>query len=197
MIVSEAAEVTKERTEQPGDPCVMVIFGASGDLTKRKLIPALYNLARESLLSRHFAVIGFARRPMSNEEFRKKISQEIKEFATSPVDPELWDRFVKQLYYLPGDVQDANSFRELQSVLAQIDKEHGTRGNYFYYLATAPEYFSPVVQKLHAAGLTQEQSDRWRRIIIENRQQEVLDVLGRKNISGAHVQVHVVCDAGT
>ena len=167
MIVSEAAEVTKERTEQPGDPCVMVIFGASGDLTKRKLIPALYNLARESLLSRHFAVIGFARRPMSNEEFRKKISQEIKEFATSPMDPELWDRFVKQLYYLPGDVQDANSFRELQSVLAQIDKEHGTRGNYFYYMAMAPDFFCPIVQQLGATGLVREENGQWRRVIIE------------------------------
>src|SRR5437867_5857679 len=193
LIVSEAGEVTKERTEQPGDPCVMVIFGASGDLTKRKLIPALYNLARESLLSRHFAVIGFARRPMSNEEFRKKISQEIKEFATSPVDPQLWDRFVKQLYYLPGDVQDENSYRKLQGVLAQIDKERGTRGNYFYYLAMAPDFFCPIVQQLGRHGLVREENGQWRRVIIEKPfghdldsarelNQAIRQVLGEKQI---------------
>jgi glucose-6-phosphate 1-dehydrogenase len=167
MVTSELAEATKERTEQPGDPCVMVIFGASGDLTKRKLIPALYNLAREGLLSRQFAVIGFARRAMTNEEFREKISQEIQEFATSPVDPQLWGRFVKQLYYLPGDVQDKNSYRKLQGLLAQIDKEQGTRGNYFYYMAMAPDFFCPIVQQLGSNGLVREENGRWRRVIIE------------------------------
>ena len=82
--------VASERAGQPGDPCVMVIFGASGDLTKRKLIPALYNLAKDDLLSKEFAVVGLARREMSTEDFREKISQDIKEFATGPVDPDLW-----------------------------------------------------------------------------------------------------------
>ena len=151
----------------PGDPCVMVIFGASGDLTKRKLIPALYNLAREGFLSKEFAVVGIARRGMSNEAFRDKLNREIKEFATGPVDPDLWAWFVQRLYYLSGDIGDAKTFQQLQGLLTEIDKDHGTRGNYFYYLATAPDFFAPLVQSLGAVGLTREKNRRWRRVIIE------------------------------
>src|SRR5579871_6923350 len=85
------------------DPCVMVIFGASGDLTQRKLIPALYNLARVQLLSPNFAVVGVARRPMSSEEYRRKLSEEVREFVTGDFDAELWDAFVRRMHYLAGN----------------------------------------------------------------------------------------------
>ena len=92
MVQTQTLPVT---TAQPvgktGDPCVMVIFGASGDLTRRKLIPALYNLARSQLLSREFAVIGLARSPMSSEDYRKKVSEDMKQFATGEIDPDLWE----------------------------------------------------------------------------------------------------------
>jgi glucose-6-phosphate 1-dehydrogenase len=159
--------VTDRPVGRPGDPCVMVIFGASGDLTKRKLIPALYNLAKENLLSRQFAVVGMARRPMTNESFREKLTQEMKEFATGPVDPDLWQWFAKRLYYLQGDAQDPQSLICLKELLAEVDKTHGTPGNYFYYLATAPGIFASVIKNLGAVGLTQEENGRWRRVIIE------------------------------
>lgn len=152
---------------QPSDPCIMVIFGASGDLTKRKLIPALYNLAREHLLSKEFAVIGLARREMSHEVFREKLSQDIEAFATTPVNPDLWHWFVKRLYYLPGNAQDPKTYQRLQSLLAEVDTEHGTQGNHFYYLATAPDFFCPIVEQLGAAGLVHEDNGQWRRVIIE------------------------------
>src|SRR6202167_1807375 len=120
----------------PGDPCAMVIFGASGDLTKRKLIPALYNLAKENLLSRDFALIGFARPEMSHEQFRDKCGEDLKEFATGQVDQDVWHWFVRRLYYISGDFGDPAAFQRLKAVLEEADKEHGTRGNYFYYLAT-------------------------------------------------------------
>ncbi|HXH13548.1 MAG TPA: glucose-6-phosphate dehydrogenase [Alphaproteobacteria bacterium] len=145
----------------------MVIFGASGDLTKRKLIPALYNLAKDNLLSRQFAVIGSARRPMTHEDFRAKLTQDMREFATGPIDPDLWEWLARRLYYLPGDGQDPNTSRQLKELLSKVDKEHGTSGNYFYYLATAPGLFSRVIQQLGAAGLTDEKNGRWRRVIIE------------------------------
>jgi glucose-6-phosphate 1-dehydrogenase len=167
MTTSDLAKTPEDRPEQPNDPCVMVIFGASGDLTKRKLIPALYNLAKENLLSKEFAVIGFARRPMSTETFREKMSQEIQEFATTAVDPDLWQRLVKQLYYLPGDIHDADSYHKLQQLLTQIDKEHGTRGNYLYYLAVTPDFFCPIIQQLGSNGLVREENSQWRRVIIE------------------------------
>src|SRR5579863_2585749 len=151
---------------RPGDPCVMVIFGASGDLTKRKLIPALYNLAKENLLSKEFAVIGMARNEMTSEQFRDMIGKEIGEFATTKVDPDLWHWFARRIYYVTGDFDNPQSYEALGKLLVEVDKEHGTRGNYFYYLATSPVFFATVVKQLGAAGLVSEEHG-WRRVIIE------------------------------
>ena len=156
-----------DRSSQLADPCVMVIFGAAGDLTKRKLIPALYNLAKGNLLSKEFAVVGMARAPMTTEDFRRKLSQDIHEFGTESVDPALWEWFVRRLYYVSSTFENASGYRELRTLLENVDKEHGTRGNYFYYLATAPEYFSEVIRQLGDAGLVREDGGRWRRVIIE------------------------------
>jgi glucose-6-phosphate 1-dehydrogenase len=152
---------------QPGDPCVMVIFGATGDLTKRKLVPALYNLATNNLLATEFAVVGLGRTRLSTDDFRNQMNEDIRQFATQAVDGDLWQDFVRRLYYMPGDVQDPDTYRRLGELLAQVDSEHGTRGNYFYYLATLPGLFPVVVEHLGAAGLVQEDNGRWRRVIIE------------------------------
>ena len=152
---------------EPGSPCAMVIFGASGDLTKRKLIPALYNLAKDNLLSREFALIGFARPEMTNEQFRDKCSEEIQQFATGQLDGDTWHWFARRLYYVCGDFTDAAAFQRLKETLAAADQEHGTRGNYFYYLATAPAFFATCIHQLGDAGLTEESGGKWRRVIIE------------------------------
>jgi glucose-6-phosphate 1-dehydrogenase len=149
------------------DPCVMVIFGASGDLTRRKLIPALYNLARAQLLSREFAVVGIARSPMSTEDYRKKVSEDMKQFATGDVDPDLWEWFERRLHYLSGNFDDPATYPKLKELLDRIDKDHSTHGNYFYYLATAPDAFGPIVESLAAHGLMDQSNDHWRRVIIE------------------------------
>jgi len=151
---------------RPGDPCIMVIFGASGDLTKRKLIPALYNLAKDNLLSKEFALIGFARNELSSEQFRDMIGKEIGEYATTKVDPDLWHWFARRIYYLSGNFDDSSAYDRLRDLMVQIDKEHGTRGNYFYYLATAPSFFAPIVKQLGEAKLVTEENG-WRRVIIE------------------------------
>jgi glucose-6-phosphate 1-dehydrogenase len=151
---------------RPGEPCVMVIFGASGDLTKRKLIPALYNLAKDNLLSKEFALVGIARNELTSEQFRDEIGKEIGEFATTTVDPDLWHWFSQRIYYHSGDFGEPAAYKGLSELLAQIDKEHGTRGNYFYYLATAPSFFGPIVTQLGEAGLVNEDHG-WRRVIIE------------------------------
>jgi glucose-6-phosphate 1-dehydrogenase len=149
-----------------GDPCVMVIFGASGDLTKRKLIPALYNLAKDRLLSQEFALVGFAKNVFSLEEFRDKITEEIKQFATAEFDAELWHWFVRRIYYISGDFTDPGKYQELKTLLGELDTRHGTRGNYFYYMATSPNFFSTIVQQLGAAEMVKEDVG-WRRVIIE------------------------------
>lgn len=167
METENSPALVEKYSGDPGNPCAMVIFGASGDLTKRKLIPALYNLAKENLLSREFAVIGFARPEMTTEQFRDKCGEEIQEFATGQVDPDMWHWLARRLYYISGDFADAGAFQKLKETLAEADKEHGTRGNYFYYLATAPQFFSTCVQQLGGAGLTREENGQWRRVIIE------------------------------
>jgi glucose-6-phosphate 1-dehydrogenase len=151
---------------RPSDPCVMVIFGASGDLTKRKLVPALYNLAKDNLLSKEFALVGFARNELTSEQFRDEIGKEIGEFATTTIDPDLWHWFSRRIYYLSGDFAEPKAYQALSALLEQIDKEHGTRGNYFYYLATAPAFFGPIVTQLGSAELVNEDHG-WRRVIIE------------------------------
>src|SRR5712692_7028626 len=132
---------------QTSPPCIMVIFGAAGDLTKRKLIPALYNLKHSNLLSDSFAVIGVARAEMNDEEFRQRLSDDMREFATDDVDPKEWQWLEERLYYLFGDFNDQQTYSRLKELLEKIDKERNGLGNYFFYLATAPDYFAPVVQQ--------------------------------------------------
>jgi glucose-6-phosphate 1-dehydrogenase len=153
-------------TARPGDPCVMVIFGASGDLTKRKLIPSLYNLAKDGLLAREFALIGYARGAMTSEEFRARIKSEFHEFATTTVDPSLWEWLERRIYYVSGGFDDQEGYERLKTMLAEVDRNHGTHGNFFFYLATAPNFFCDIVMRLKTAELVKEDAG-WRRVIIE------------------------------
>src|SRR5258705_551168 len=152
---------------QQASPCVMVIFGASGDLTKRKLIPALCNLAKGRLLSPQFAVIGFSYNSMTTEAFRAQLTKDIKEFAPEPIDSRLWDWFLERTYYVQGDFQDSAAYGKLQAQIAAAEKTHSTRGNRFFYLAVSPKFFAPVVKQLGQAGLTQEEDGKWARVIVE------------------------------
>jgi glucose-6-phosphate 1-dehydrogenase len=159
-------EGVNEHGQQTG-PCVMVIFGASGDLTKRKLIPALCNLAKEKLLSPQFAVIGFSYDAMTTDTFRAQLSKDVKEFSDEPVDSKLWDWFLERIYYVQGDFQDSAAYEKLRVQIAAVEKAHSTAGNRFFYLAVSPKFFAPVAKQLGQAGLTQEQDGKWARVIVE------------------------------
>ena len=148
-------------------PCVMVIFGATGDLTKRKLIPALCNLAQDNLLSKQFAIIGLATNDQTSESFRKLLTDEVPKYAGTGFDRKIWDWFAQRIYYVKGDFQDAEAYKRLQQQIAQVEKTHNTLGNKFFYLAVAPRFFSPIVQRLGAAGLTTEAQNQWTRVIVE------------------------------
>src|SRR5713226_6226121 len=148
-------------------PCVMVIYGASGDLTKRKLIPALCNLAEEGLLSRDFAVIGFSFDSMTTESFRALLAEEIKQFAGRPVPDEIWKWFLERIYYVQGDFGDSAAYARLKDQIAAAENLHGTQGNLFHYLAVAPKFFSSIVRKLGEIGLTKEENGKWTRVIVE------------------------------
>jgi glucose-6-phosphate 1-dehydrogenase len=150
-----------------GGPCVMVIFGATGDLTKRKLIPALLNLAQEEVLSKQFAIIGVAVNDLTTETFRNNLGEEMPQFAPDPIDLKMWDWLKERIYFVKGDFADPNTFQRLKAQIEQVDKTHDTCGNKFFYLAVAPRFFAPIVQQLGAAGLTQEVDGKWARVIVE------------------------------
>ena len=162
-----ASAVEPIASGKPVGPCALVIFGAGGDLTKRKLIPALYNLVRERLLPDEFAVIGFARQPIGDDGYRNKLEADMREFATSELTPEQWGWLKERVYYCQADFNEGDAFQKLSAVLARVEKERNTRGNALFYMATAPEFFGEVVGKLSSAGLTQEVDGRWRRVIVE------------------------------
>jgi glucose-6-phosphate 1-dehydrogenase len=156
-----------EQSIRKADPCVMVIFGATGDLTKRKLIPALCNLVAAKLLPDQFAVIGVALNDLTTESFRSQLSEEIKQFASCPITPELWNWFLKRLYYVRGEFQDPKTFQQLKEQIAKVEKEQAVPGNRLYYMAVAPQFFGEVVRQLGAAGLAEENDGHWRRVVIE------------------------------
>ena len=148
-------------------PCVMVTFGATGDLTKRTLIPALCNLAEENLLSKQFAMIGFSADDYTTESFRKMLGEEIPKFTSQPFDLKLWDWFAERLYYVRGDFQDPDAYKRLQQQLEEAEKRHQTLGNKFFYFAVAPRFFAPIAKQLGNAGLVKEENGKWARVIIE------------------------------
>src|SRR5690349_5992983 len=141
-----------EAPRQTG-PCVMVIFGATGDLTARKLFPALYNLAKSNMLSREFAIVGLGRNDYSTEQFRQVMSEKLQSFATGTVETDLRDWLLERVYYVSGDFKDPQLYAGLAQTLLEADKNHNTHGNYFFYLATSPVFFGDIVDCLGAAEL--------------------------------------------
>jgi glucose-6-phosphate 1-dehydrogenase len=168
MAQTEAPQdIQQHRPGRPADPCVMVIFGAGGDLTGRKLIPALYNLAKAELLSREFAIVGMSHSAMSNDQFRQKVAEDVKHYAGGDVDQDIVEWFGKRLYYVNGEFDDKNVYAQLKDLLQKVDQDHTTHNNFFFYLATAPSFFGPIVEQLAAVGLMEENNQHWRRVIIE------------------------------
>ena len=161
------SDVQPKRTARPADPCIMVIFGAGGDLTSRKLIPALYNLAKADLLSREFAIVGISHTAMSTDDFRKKLAEDVKQYAGNDGDQNVIEWFLRRVYYVTAEFDDKNVYTQLKEMLEKVNQDHTTHGNYFFYLATAPKFFGPIVEHLAEAGLMQEDNQHWRRVIIE------------------------------
>src|SRR5258708_9002679 len=158
-----------EASAQPRQtgPCVMVIFGATGDLTARKLFPALYNLAQSNMLSQDFAIIGVGRNDFSTEQFRQVMGENLQNFGTSNVEADLRDWLLQRLYYVTGDFKDTKLYTNLTKALAETDKKHTTQGNYFFYLATSPVFFGTIVDQLGASELACEKDGHWRRVVFE------------------------------
>jgi glucose-6-phosphate 1-dehydrogenase len=150
--------------ECPADPCAIVMFGASGDLARRKLLPSLYELARRSLLAPRFRLLGFARTAMDDGKFRDTAG----EFLPGGPDDEKRTDFLKHLEYVNGDYDDAGAYGRLVERLEKADREYKLGGNRLFYLATPPEVYPRVVHQLYAAGLAHRKDEKsWTRLIIE------------------------------
>ncbi|HEY2955120.1 MAG TPA: glucose-6-phosphate dehydrogenase [Candidatus Eisenbacteria bacterium] len=150
-------------------PCAMVIFGATGDLTRRKLVPALYNLARGGLLPERFAALGLARRPWSDAAFRDEMSRGVSTFSRlKPVDPAAWEQFAPRLEYVEGSFDDPQAYERLAQRLETLDRERGLEGNRIYYLAVPPAEFPVILHRLKAAALLHSPgAGPWSRVILE------------------------------
>ncbi len=159
-----------QESARTADRCVMTVFGASGDLTKRKLLPAIYNLGRNNLLPREFAILGFAKDVFTEEDFRKTIRAELKEYSGSTgsqSDEALCDWIAEHTYYLCGDFANPADYALLKQRIDELTERHHTGGNVFYYMATLPQFFPEIIRQLGAVGLTHEEKDTWRRVIVE------------------------------
>src|SRR5437660_6146874 len=148
------------------EPCIMLVFGASGDLTKRLLVPALYNLACDGLLADNFALLGAAMDPLTTESFRQRMSEDIKRFHTRQAfDQAVWDKLVSRFHYTRAAFDDAGAFQKLKAEVATLDREHHIGGNVLFYFATAPRFFGLLCEQLHKAGF--KDGPGWKRIIVE------------------------------
>lgn len=159
------------RSSKPSDPCILVIFGVTGDLTARKLIPALYHLAKEGQLPTHFACVGFARRNKTHDSFRQEMKEAIHTYTSShSFDEKVWENFSQKLFYHQSEFHDDMGYGKLQEKLHELDLTFNTKGNRVYYLATQPSFFPTIIEKLSHHGLIyskQEAPDKWSRVIIE------------------------------
>src|SRR5436305_2155436 len=148
-------------------PCTIVIFGATGDLTQRKLIPALYNLAADGDLPPAVAIVGFARREKSDDEFRTELEEATRKFSRQAVRDEIWKTFAQSIFYHQSEFEDEAGYKTLAKRLDVIDEECGTRGNRLFYFAAAPDQFEPILKHLKAAGLNETCKGSWARVIVE------------------------------
>jgi glucose-6-phosphate 1-dehydrogenase len=156
--------------ERAPAPCVLVIFGASGDLARRKLLPALYNLAVSRLLPPGMSIVGYATRELTDAEFRENMHDAVGAFSRrKPIDEVVWEDFASRLHYMSGRFEDETRFERLRETLEQLDWTNGSSGNRLYYLAIPPSSFNAVGANLAKAGLVVDADDasRFTRIIVE------------------------------
>ncbi len=162
----------KPGSAKPAGPGCMVIFGAAGDLTKRLVVPALYNLACAKLLPEQFAIIGFDLADQNDQAWHESLAQMTAEFVkaagdNAQVNQDVWKWLTSRMTYVKGDLNDPAAYEMLKSKLSELDKQRGTAGNYLFYLAVADRFFAPVIEHLGHSCLSCETQGHWRRVVVE------------------------------
>src|SRR5215207_929007 len=148
-------------------PCVLVIFGVTGDLSTKKLMPAVYDLANRGLLPPGFALVGFARRDWDDQDFEKVVHDSVKQYARTEFREDVWKQLARGIRFVQGDFDDDAAFDRLHAVVGELDRERGTMGNHAFYLSIPPKSFPLVTEQLKRSGLTEQQPGQWRRVVIE------------------------------
>jgi glucose-6-phosphate 1-dehydrogenase len=156
-----------KRLPRIAGPCSLVIFGVTGDLARKKLMPAVYDLANRGLLPPGFGLVGFARRDFTNQDFAQIVHDSVKEHARTPFREEVWQQLAEGFRFVPGDLTDDAAFERLRETVDELDVSRGTGGNHAFYLSIPPGLFPQVVQQLAEHGLTKEKPGSWRRVVIE------------------------------
>lgn len=155
------------RLPRVAGPCGMVLFGVTGDLATKKVMPAIYDLANRGLLPPGFALVGFARRDWADEDFAQIVHDAVRAHARTPFRESIWNQLAEGIRFVAGDLADPAAYQELSAAVAELDANRGTRGNHAFYLSIPPGLFPVVLEHLKASGLAHSQENAWRRVVIE------------------------------
>ncbi len=156
-----------KRLQKIAGPCSLVIFGVTGDLARKKLMPAVYDLSNRGLLPPGFSLVGFARRDWENQDFGQIVYDAVREHARTPFREDVWRHLADGFRFVPGDFSDDEAFDTLRDTVQTLDAERGTGGNHAFYLSIPPRFFADVCQQLQRSGLSKPATDSWRRVVIE------------------------------
>jgi glucose-6-phosphate 1-dehydrogenase len=156
-----------KRLPRIAGPCGLVIFGVTGDLARKKLMPAVYDLANRGLLPPGFGLVGFARRDWATQDFNRVVHEAVRQYARTPFRESVWRQLAEGFRFVPGDFSDDDAFDELARTIHELDRARGTGGNHAFYMSIPPKFFPEVIKQLARSGLAAQDGDQWRRIVVE------------------------------
>ena len=155
------------RLNRIAGPSALIIFGVTGDLSRKKLMPAVYDLANRGLLPPGFGLVGFARRDWADQDFASVVHDAVKQYARTPFDEDVWAQLALGIRFVQGEFNDDAAFDRLKQTLTELDRDRGTMGNHAFYLSIPPKSFPVVTEQLRRSGLAEQREGQWRRVVIE------------------------------
>jgi glucose-6-phosphate 1-dehydrogenase len=167
MITNPLRDPRDRRLPRVPEPCALVVFGITGDLARKKLLPAIYDLANRGLLPTNFALLGFARRDWADQDFAELSRDAAREHARTPWREEVWEQLASSVKFVQGSFDDDNAFDELAETLGELEGSHGIGGNAAFYLSIPPSMFPVVLKQMQRTGMAESTPDRWRRVVVE------------------------------
>ncbi len=167
MIPNPLRDPRDRRLPRVPEPCALVVFGITGDLARKKLLPAVYDLANRGLLPTNFALLGFARRDWENQDFAELSREAARQNARTPWREEVWERLASTVHFVPGSFDDDDAFDRLSATLRELEGSHGIGGNAAFYLSIPPAMFPTVLKQMQRTGMAESTPDRWRRVVVE------------------------------